>query len=491
MPISVCRHPHAGLAFLVLVLATCLALDASALDDRSTTSPVPIAVWIDSRHPGPPVPRTFLGLSFEAYSLPQIAKYATRGDLVQMLRSLGPGVLRFGGVTADTAVAWTDADTRRPRWASLGLRAADFGRLAQLARRSGWRVVLTIGFAHYDPRAAGREVAAAKAELGPWLAGIEVGNEPDSYARHGFRSAPWTPARYNAQVSAYRRAIAKVAPAVPLLGPDVSGSLAFLAWGPSTAVHQRPALLTGHHYPLGCNRTPRPTITNLLSPGIRLAEDQSLQRYLAVSRAHDIGFRLDETGSVSCGGTPGISNTFAAALWALDYIAHTMQAGAAGINFEGNPANCEGYTPVCGPTPSRVASGALTAQPEWYALLMSRQLIGDRPVRAIVSPHWADVDVVPLLGSGQLSLVVVDDDPPGARPVDLMLHLGSGFGTATVLRLAAPSRASTSRVLLDGSAVAADGSWTPRPLPKLPLRAGAVSVAVPPASAALVSVDRD
>ena len=211
-------------------------------------APDPISVSIDRLHPGPRVPREFLGLSFELSSAGQIAAYSDRGDFATLLRSLGPGILRLGGASADTRVAWTDRLTPRPAWASRVLDVADLRRLGRLAARSGWRVLLTINLAHYDPQAASREAAAAKRTLGPWLAGIEVGNEPDSYARHNLRPLPWTPSAYQTQVSAYRRAIASRAPGIPLAGPGVSGSQAFQRWGPAETRRQHPALL--HRPPL-------------------------------------------------------------------------------------------------------------------------------------------------------------------------------------------------------------------------------------------------
>ena len=64
--------------------------------------------------------------------------------------------------------------TRRRR-ARRGRRACSkpesFARLGTLAARSGWHVLLTIGLGHYEPEAAAREAAAAKAALGPWLGG--------------------------------------------------------------------------------------------------------------------------------------------------------------------------------------------------------------------------------------------------------------------------------------------------------------------------------
>ena len=39
--------------------------------------------------------------------------------------------------------------------------AAELHAIGVLARRSGWRVILTVGLAHYEPKSAAREVAAA------------------------------------------------------------------------------------------------------------------------------------------------------------------------------------------------------------------------------------------------------------------------------------------------------------------------------------------
>ena len=236
-----------GVAALALGLAVLFGGGARDADSGATAAVAgrPMTVLIDSHRPGRHVPGRFIGLSFEVAALPQIAATAESGNLVSLLRSLGPGVLRFGGVSADTQVAWTDAATPRPAWASRVLVARDLRRLGRLASRSGWRVLLTVGLAHYEPAAAAREVAVARAMLGRRLAAIEIGNEPDAYAQHQFRAPPWTFARYSAEVKAYRRAIASAAPSVRFAGPGVSGSQIFVTWGAGEALAQRPALLTG------------------------------------------------------------------------------------------------------------------------------------------------------------------------------------------------------------------------------------------------------
>jgi len=452
---------------------------------------IPLSVSPETSEAGAPVPQNFLGLSFEVAALPQIAGYGGGGNLVSLLRSLGEGVLRFGGVTADEDVAWSEPGLERPAWASNVLAAPDLGALAKLTDESGWRVLLTLGFGHFEPRAAAGEAAAAKAALGESLEALEIGNEPDSYAAHGLRPRPWTFLQYDEQVSTYRGAIEALAPGVPLAGPDTSGSAAYEKWGLGEAIYQRPALLTGHHYPLSCNEQPAPSIAHLLSPEVRQLEELSLRRYTRVASDSEVPFRMDETNTVSCGGVPGVSDTFASALWALSFMAKAMSMGVAGINFEGNPNNCVGYTPLCAPTPQAAAAGELQAQPEWYALLMGRALIGERPIsQNVVSPEHTNAFVSSFLAAdGALHFVIVDDDPPGDRNLAVALHVGGGFHGASVLALTAPSPEALSGVRLGGQAVAGDGLWTqPATLPRVPNVHGAITVEVPPSSAALVTV---
>jgi hypothetical protein len=454
-----------------------------------------VTVTIDRLDPGPPVPERFLGLSFEAAALGQIAQYGYHGDLVELLRSLGPGILRFGGITADENVGWVDAITPRPAWASSAVGPAQLRALGVLARRSGWQIILTVGLAHYEPAAAAREVAAAHNALGPYLAAIEIGNEPNAYGNHGLRELPWIAQGYEEEVSSYREAIETLTRGVPIVGPDVSGSGAFAEWGEEEALAQTPALLTGHHYPLGCAQTPAPSIEALLSAATRGRAAHSLTTYLSIAKAHGIPLRIDETNSVSCGGVAGVSNTFASALWATGYITQAMAAGAVGINLQGNPTNCTGYTPLCAPNSAALASGGLRAQPEWYALLLTRSLVGDRPLPTTIDTE-ASPDLVAASFSEpnhSLEVVLADDDAPGTSPLALRLNVGGGMGAASIQRLTAPSQSSTGGVRLAGRAVAADGSWRPgraESVESVVIHAGILTLALAPGSAELVTVNR-
>ncbi|HTD57949.1 MAG TPA: glycosyl hydrolase family 79 C-terminal domain-containing protein, partial [Solirubrobacteraceae bacterium] len=494
-------------AAAALVLVVCAATAATAkvgtppagpppnasAAEASTPPLLPVTVAIDQLAPGRPVPRRFLGLSFEAAALSQLAQYAHRGNLVTLLRSLGPGVLRFGGITADENVAWMDSATPRPAWASSAIGPAQLRAIGELARRSGWQVMLTVGLAHYEPVAAAREVAAAHRLFGPYLAAVEIGNEPNAYGSHGLRELPWIAQGYEEEVSNYREAIDALAPGVPIAGPDVSGSGAFSEWGGEEALSQTPALLTGHHYPLGCTQTPAPSIETLLSSASRGREALSLATYIAVARSGGVPLSIDEANTVSCGGVAGISNTFASALWATGYITQTMAAGAVSINLQGNPANCAGYTPLCAPTPTALAEGTLRAQPEWYALLLTSSLIGYRPLPTTIAAEPSpDLVAASFLGPDHaMKVVLANDEQAGASPLALRLEVGADVGIAQILRLTAPSQSATVGVRLAGRAVAANGSWRePLRTVTVATHSGVLALDLAPGSAALVTVTR-
>ncbi len=481
--------------FLRLAALSALAVAAptfaSCTAEAGAQPALPVTVAVSPLAPGAPVPARFLGLSFEVAALGQLGQDAYRGNLVQLLRSLGPGILRFGGITADQNVAWTDAEDPQPAWASSTIGPAQMSALGVLARRSGWRVLLTVGLAHFEPASAAREVAAAHAALGSYLAAVEIGNEPDAYGKHGFRELPWLAQGYQEQVSDYREAIEALTPDVPIAGPDVSGSGAFGEWGDEEALAQNPVMLTGHHYPLGCAQTPAPSIETLLSAAVRGAAAISLSTYLKVADTYGIPMRIDETNTVSCGGVEGISDTFASALWATGYITQAMADGAAGINLQGNPTNCAGYTPLCASTPTAVADGALSAEPEWYALLLTKSLIGTRPLPTTISAEGSP-NLVAAAFSGSkrtLQFVLADNEPPGTAPLALSLEVGAGMSAAQIQRLTAPSQEATSGVLLDGRTVAANGSWrAPTQIESVSASSGTVALELAPNSAALVTV---
>jgi hypothetical protein len=471
---------------------------AGAAGAGGRVSGTPVTVSVGAAPLGAPAPAGFLGLSFEVRDLPTLAADATRGDLPALLRSLGPGVLRFGGFSADERAVWRGpggltATARPPGWATTTIDAPDLAGVAALARETGWRVLLTVNLGHYDLPAAAGEAATAQRLLGASLAGIEIGNEPDLYPRKHLRPPGAGIGAYLPQAAAYRAAIAAAAPGVPIAGPDPSTGLSGLPWVRAAAATLHPALLTDHYYPLSsCGA--HPTVSELMSPVVRRSESEVLARMVVLARAYRTPLRMDEVNDISCEGEPGVSDTFAAALWALDYTARALAAGTVGVNFHDLPAQPGAYSPLAALTPGAVAAGALHAQPEWYALLAAHALLGAGPGAQALPTHVAgaapgELSAYAVRGSGgHLALLLVDYDPPGSPPLAVHLRLPRGVAGGTVLRLTAPGPAATAGVRLGGRAVAPDGTWAPGPLPAVSGRPGALAVQVAPSSAAVVAL---
>lgn len=449
----------------------------------------PVTVAIDTSAARPPVPRDFLGLSFELGDVPRLARYAARGNLTNLLRSIGPGVLRLGGVTADTQTAWS-AGGPRPAWAANVVTAAELQGIALISRETGWPVLLTVNVGHPDAASAAAEVAAARAALGGRLAAVELGNEPDAYVVKHLRSAPWDFARYRSQIAPYKTAIAAAAPGVPIAGPDASSGIPPLSWVSAEAANEHPALLTSHFYPsTSCGY--HPPISDLLSPVTRAQQQAMLARLAALSRSSGIPMRLDETNNISCGGQAGVSDSFASALWAVDYVTQAMKTGGlTGINLHSLIRRVNGYSPLVAPTRTALLRGELRAQPEWYALLLAHYLHGDQPLSTRVGAGAHPLSVTALRSTGgRLHLVLVDLEPPGAKPLLVRVRVERRYTRGTILRLTGRTLAASSGVRLGGRAVGADGRWVaPARLPGVSGGAGTLALSVPASSAALVTL---
>src|SRR5947209_6301418 len=158
-----CLRLLVGLAAVAVVGAPAAAGEQSRLE-----------VAIFPRAHARAVPQDFLGLSFEVAAVPRLTRYASTGNLEPLMRSLGRGVLRLGGVTADSRAYWAGGGRPVPDWGRVAIRPADLAGIGRLARATRWRVVLTVNLAHYDAQAAAEEVAAAKSVLGASLAGVEI-----------------------------------------------------------------------------------------------------------------------------------------------------------------------------------------------------------------------------------------------------------------------------------------------------------------------------
>jgi hypothetical protein len=205
----------------------------------------------------------------------------------------------------------------------------------------------------------------------------------------------------------------------------------------------------------------------------------------AIQQSSAIPLELDETNDISCKGQPGVSNTFASALWAADYVGRALASGIRHLDFHNLISRRGSYSPLVEGT------NGLHANPEWYALLLAKRLRGARPLSVNVSGAPELTASAFLSARGSIQLLLVNFDPPGATPLLVRPQVGGRFSGGTILRLTGPSPSATSGVELGGREVSASGAWAPPlPLPAVYGSRGSLALAMPANSAALVTLTR-
>lgn len=505
-------HPHGATrwSWLPTVLAiTALAFAGLAIPglvqqaDSDPPLPAPATITVVSGAAvSHPLPRSWLGVSTEYWTLPLFARHQVL--LERVLAALrvpgdGPLVIRIGGDSADHAF-WHPGPRPLPSWA-VALTPRWTALASRLVHRLGVRLILDLNLVTGSPSAAARWARAALGHLPPHsVTGFEVGNEPDIYSRHFWSAltaggavagrvlpAVLTPADYVADFRADALALHRAAPGVGLLGPALARPQADAAWiSALLASHPRGlAAVSVHRYPYtACARRRRspafPTVRRLLSPAASTGMAASLAPALRAARGAGLPLVLTELNSVTCGGRPTVSDSFATALWAPAALFALLRAGvsAVDLHIRANTINA----------PFALGPHGLTARPLLYGLLLF-----SRALRSGAGLVPTGVHAGAGLGLGawtvrsgdRVRVVMVNAGP---RPIRARIVL-PGEGPAAVQRLLAASPRARSGVTLNGQRLDRAGHWSGRPrlLLLAPTRGG-YTLLLPRHSAALATI---
>jgi hypothetical protein len=447
------------------------------------------------------VPRSFLGISVESNEL---LSYVHEGRVFDRVLGLirgasgAPLALRVGGRSGDDAY-WNASTAHDPSWTfAIGHRWLD--QLAALARRDELQVTLDLNLAVHSPAMEARFAKAALHALGrSRLIGLAIGNEPDLYGHQSglaheristtMRSArgQWTrgysPAHYRADFLAYARRLSRAAPRIPLEGPEVAA--ANPSWLHTLGGLGRlgPRAISVHRYPFSYCWPPSspiyPTVSRLLS----LRATRSLAgRLLGVIRyAHRSGkaLQVSEINSVSCGGNPGVSNTFASALWTPDVLFDLMRVGVNGVNWHMRSELLN--------APFLLKRGSIRVLPELYGLTLFAQMIGTnaRLVRLHESARGLNLSTWAVRSNSGTSVLLINK---GHRAAEVTISSKRhATRSAHVERLWGQSALSASGVTLGGRRIGADGRWHSRQrIVTVLLKAGRYKIRVAGFSAALL-----
>lgn len=417
------------------------------------------------------MPADFVGLSYEVQQLTAPSFFAASNvGLIGQFKALAPrGVLRLGGNTSE--FAWWKPTPESPEPEHPPTREVEgepkaqyypvtpevVRNLAGFLKAAGWTCLYGIGMGTNTPERAAEEAAFVAKTLGENLQYFQIGNEPDLFGHHLRDPKTWSAKTYLQEWLALARAVTSRVPGAKFGMPDVAGNVAWLTeiadlW-PSIQNPPHVTTLTHHYYFGGPATNPEVNIPNLLKPATMARVQKTADT--ATSAADKIGARVRMTEGNTCyrGGKPGVSDVFAAALWAADYSLLLASNNYSGVNLHGGTGksvanSVGGFLPgdvllkEKGETPEQIAThphpfytpiatfGAeYVMEPVAYGLKFAGAFSGASFFRGDFTSQLQAAGVnatayAALLPSGKVLIIILNKD--AENDIDISLDFGKG-----------------------------------------------------------------
>lgn len=498
-----------GLAGLVVLAAVVVLIATQAPVARAEFS-----VSVTRTPVTRPLADDFLGLALEYNTIPVWSGTNAGGvnePLVGLMRGLDPvgrPLVRIGGQSSDRSW-WPVPGLARPLGVTDDLNSAWTAAARTLARSLDARLMLGLNLEANRTRIPAQEGRRLLAGVGArYVSSFALGNEPELY-----RFTPWyrvvnghpvpwysktgqrvfsRPPMYDplAFTAEFGRMIG-LPSRVPIAGPETGNPDWMLAFTHFVSPRSRVRTLTFHGYGTNaCIHAPTnpgyPTIPHLLSSYASRSLLAGFAGSLALAHHDGASFRLDEMGSVTCNGWPGVSNTMASALWAMDALFYLARSGVDGVNLHSYPNSTNGLFDF-----QRSRGGwRAVVHPLYYgALMFARAAPPGSRLLQIAAASQEQVRTWATLGSDhEVRVLLINDSLTAGTRVVVHAPTGYGSNPAALQRLSAPSAAATRDVTLGerqfGST--STGVLAPAIAQTVKAAAGTYSVALPPSSAALL-----
>ncbi len=447
---------------------------AAALAGSRAFADEPIRVAVNPRSPGQRIAPDFLGLGYEISSVarPGLLHRDNR-VYVQLVRTLSErGVIRIGGNTSDYARYSRSGEPVSAPKATV-VNDAVLKDLGGFCAATGWKLIWGLNLGTGTAREAVEEAKAVRARAGAHLLAFEIGNEPDLFGRAGHRHRDYNYEEWLADYRRFKKALRDQIPDIRFAGPDAARET---DWVRRFANDEgRDAVLLTHHY-YRESQNPASTIEKLLAPDPKL--EPELAELRAASKASGLPYRICEANSFSGGGRAGVSDTMAAALWALDYLFTLAAGGCAGVNLE-TGVNQLGFVSHYSPIGDD-ERGHYEARPEYYGMLAFARAAKGR-LAAVEMNAPPELKAWAVQNGGACSLTLINK---GREPRSFEIEANR----ASLLRLSAPSIDARSGVSLGGAEVAPGGVWKPSKIERLAASNARIRLDLPAASAAIVEI---
>jgi hypothetical protein len=442
-------------------------------------------VTVDTEHPGPEIPDDFSGLSFETETLlpsGEGVRYFSNSNraLVETFRNLGVRSLRIGGNTAD-----------RPTLPFP--ETADIDSLFSFSRVAGVNILFTFRLREGGPEQSAALAKHMAEQFGSSLTCLAIGNEPDVYLK--------TYPAYKAELNAYMETFAASAAgrSARFCGPGTTPSKVQWARQFSNDFHgsNRVQFITQHAYPGNSGRE----VTDAAAGRAAMLSTQWVESYQKFYSAFNdtndpeqLPYRLEETNSYFHGGAKDVSDTFAAALWGLDYMHWWAMHGAAGLNFHtGERVAAGDQTTPCYYAVFLPSGKAFAFQPLGYAMKAFDLAGHGRTVPTIVGSAGINITAYGVLSpDGALYVTLVNKEfGPEAPDVTVTVAGSKGYRRGEKMRLEVPGGDVSAKagLRLGGDGIGENGFWRGKWKPLQRTRQHAdVDVVVPYASAVILKL---
>jgi len=306
-----------------------------------------------------------------------------------------------------------------------------------------------------------------------------VGNEPNYYIKQL--------ATYERDVLQYISAISMRDPGCVFCGPDAGHKDEIWAAQFANAFrgNSHIALIAHHRYQGGPQETGQKGRDYLLDPARQRDYEDCYRTWAAVAVRDGFPYRLTEENSFNGGGAEGASNTFASALWALDYMYWWASHGADGMNFH----NTGSVYPV-----TVASANGYTVRPIGYGVaafgLADRGRLSQVVMR---NPQDLNVTAYAVLSPDRTLYVTIinKEHGTGGRDAQVSLSVPGPTGRVDFMALRSPTDDSaTQGITLGGSAIAGNGAWNGR-WQSVMRTGGTIRVNVPETSAMVVRIGRE
>jgi hypothetical protein len=470
-----------GLAFLI----------AAPLGAQSAAN---VTITLDSTQLRRTIPSDFLGLSLEMSSIEAANNNGVAWlsgsptPYSAMVKKIGVGNIRIGGNSAERQPYATAQD---------GVNVDAFANLiganliwtvpAKLFYNQATSVSYVQGL--YNDQHVNHHYS--------FPTNIEIGNEPDNsedIPGSAISQATWQ-SRYDSFSNAFRTQINS---SILSTGPSTAGCCTFstaLINDPTYQGSLKPTIgfITTHYYPAG-NAANFGSIGagdgDLLTPTLDTNYQSFYNNFNDNASNTGYNVRIEETNSAFGGSNNGVTDSYAATLWAMDYFCYmAYNTNLEGMNLHTGPigSNAGSYNAI---SPVGAAS-SYTLEAPGYGIWAFHYGSQGQPLKTTLgNPSNANVTAYGLLETNGGETVHIINKTSGSKAVNVTATItpGGSYTQAQVIVLKQANNDVTalSGITFGGQPMNSDGTWTGGYGPPSGLTNGTFTLTLPAAQAAIV-----